>query len=228
MEALVVLTLMALVIPTGWTVLMRHRVAGQRVAGRAEGLETVRTLAWILAEETGAGTEGLDWRLEGGDALVLRAFRGHALLTHPSGGTGDLAVCFRGFRTPVPAKDSVLLLGADGQWRVHDLLDRRGSSTPCPGTEGEGREERWTLSPPPEVSVFGRLFETGRYFLTNGALRYRRGEGGRQPLTPERILTGRFLSPAEGGNPFGWEVVLRPEVPGDSASETSLWRGRGW
>ena len=38
------------------------------------------------------------------------------------------------------------------------------------------------------------VFETGTYHLSRGALRYRRGRGGRQPVTEEVLESGSFDS----------------------------------
>jgi hypothetical protein len=200
------------------------------VAHRAEGLETIRTIAWLLPEEVSGGRAGRDWWIEHGDSLTLRAFRGLALIEGGPVQTRVVRVCFRGVRSPDPEKDSVLLLGVDGSWRAHDLEDRVRVSSGCPGLD-EGSEEKWTLSPAPSGALLARVFERGSYHLADGALRYRRGEGGRQPLTPERIRTGSFLGPAEGGHPFAWEIALGGPLGGPralSGSETLLWRGGGW
>ena len=61
-----------------------------------------------------------------------------------------------------------------------------------------------------------------------GALRYRRGEGGRQPLTPENIETGSFRDGSEPGSTFGWEITLRPpksRVGVPERGEPRIWRG---
>ncbi len=229
LEALLALFLLSLVIQGGWTVFVRSREAGLKVARRAEALETIRTIAWLLPEEVSGGRAGLDWRVEGGDSLTLRAFRGLALMEGNPVPTRVVRVCFRGIRTPDPEKDSVLVLGVDGRWRVNDLEDRHRISSSCPDVE-KGWEEEWTLASASSGGVLARLFERGSYHLADGAIRYRRGEGGRQPLTPERIQDGRFLGPEEGGRPFGWEIALRGAPGGRRASggsEALSWRGGG-
>ena len=208
----------------------RHREAGLSVAARAEGLETVRTLAWLLPQEVAVGREGLDWRVVDGDSLELRAFRGTALVETGSIKAQRFRVCYRGIRGPIPEKDSVLLLSKDGSWTVHDLEYRISISSRCGGLEN-GSGEEWTLSPGRSDALLARLFERGSYHLTGGALRYRRGDGGRQPLTPEKIRRGRFMGSAERGNPFAWEIVLHHSPPGrteDRPGPTTLsWRGGG-
>ena len=230
LEALLALVLFSLLVHGSLTILVRHREAGVDVAHRAEGLETVRTIAWLLPEEVSGGRVNSDWWAKGGDSLNLRAFRGTALIRGRTGSAPLVIVCFRGLRAPDPDKDSVLVLGGDGRWTAHDLQRRTPNPADCPGPDA-GREEEWALSPAPVDPVFARVFERGSYHLADGALRYRRGEGGRQPLTPERIQEGEFLGSSEGGRPFAWEVSLlgpprgRPDPAGPGAR---TWRGGVW
>jgi hypothetical protein len=224
LEALVVLLLLAAVAQGGWTVLAQQRLAASDVSSRAEGLETVRTVAWLLREEVSYGRPGRDWWVDGSDSLAMRVFRGAGLVKAGEGEGDRVRVCFRGIRSPNPEKDSILLLGKDGRWSAHGLQARARAQEVCPGLGG-GWEEDWTLSPEPSEAVLGRVFERGSYHLVNGALRYRRGGGGRQPLTPERVSSGRFVPLWSGARAISWEVVLTPTPTRvDSAS----WRGRIW
>ena len=229
LEALLVILLLSLVVPGAWKVLVVQRNAGVAVAHRAEGLETVRTVAWLLQTEISKGRAGVDWAANGGDTLGLRAFRGQGLLDDGGRAGASIRICYWGIRSPVPEKDSVLLLGKDGQWSAHDLLHRTEMSEDCLGGDG-GTEERWSLYPDPPPSVFAKLYERGRYHLSSRALRYQRGHGGRQPLTPERIEAGRFMGPKEGGTPFAWELVIEDPDPRHDSTSTpgsARWRGRG-
>jgi hypothetical protein len=226
-EAILALTLLALLVTTLWSFLARHRQVGIDLAQRADGLETVRTIAWLLRTEIANGRPGLDWEVHGGDSLTLRAFRGLALIRAGSPDGVRVGVCFRGFRSPAPEKDSVLLLGPDGRWRAINLEDRVRSSSPCSGVD-DGWVEEWVLSQGIPGAVLARLFESGSYHFTGWALRYRRGEGGRQPLTPETIETGSFRVGAGPGSPFGWEITLRPpkgRVGVPTRGEPRIWRG---
>lgn len=224
LETLFVLILLAAVAQGGWTVLAQYRKAASDVAERAEGLETVRTIAWLLPEEVSGGRPEEDWWASGGDSLALRAFRGVGLVKGGEVGGDELRVCFRGIRSPNADKDSVLLLGKDGRWRAHELLGRVRAEDECPGLGG-GWEEVWTLSPDPGDAILGRVYERGSYHLVNGALRYRRGEGGRQPLTPERLKSGRLVLPDGEGAGLSWEVAL---ARARSGADSSIWRGRVW
>ena len=79
-EAIVALSLLALLVTTLWSSLSHHRQVGIDLAQRADGLETVRTIAWLLRTEVANNRPGLDWEVHGGDSLTLRAFRGLALI----------------------------------------------------------------------------------------------------------------------------------------------------
>jgi hypothetical protein len=223
MEVLLALLLLSVLVPGAWSVVARHQTAAVGVGHRAEALETIRTAAWLLPEELSGGLPGRDW-WEERDSVALRAFRALGLVKAGSVSGQGLVACVRGIRTPSPEKDSVLLLGADGLWRAHELQGRVRVAGDGPEVEG-GWEEKWTLSPDPADAVLGRIFERGSYHLADGALRYRRGAGGRQPLTPERIHAGRFSRGGEGGAGFVWEMTLS-EPPGRAGS--TGWRGILW
>lgn len=222
-ELLVVLALLSLVVQLGWTVLSGQRRAATALSVRAEGLETVRTVGWLLPEELSGGEPERDWWVAG-DSIGLRAFRGVGFVLGDSVRGDRVRVCYRGIRSPAPEKDSVLFLGIDGRWRAHDLVSRALRPGACVQT-ADAWEEEWVVSPEAGRSVLVRLFERGSYHLSSGALRYRRGAGGRQPLTPERILEGNILVPSSPGGRVGWEALLssaRPEGTGGS------WRGVVW
>jgi len=222
MEALLVLLLLSILVPGAWAVVARHRTAAAGAGHRAEALETIRTAAWLLPEELSGGVPGRDWWMQE-DSVALRAFRALGLVRAGSIDEQELVACVRGIRAPTTDKDSVLLLETDGRWRAHELQGRARIAA-CPEVEG-GWEEKWTLSPEPGKAVLGRIFERGSYHLADGALRYRRGAGGRQPLTPERIQAGRFSGGAMGGVGFAWELTLT-EPPGRDGGLG--WRGTLW
>jgi hypothetical protein len=182
-EALVALLLSYLMMALALGALARQREVLQNLAARSERLAAARlTRHVLLTEARAAAGEGA--YAAGSDSLALRAFRGHALVCPGPVGERELQVRAEGVRAPDPAKDSVLLLLASGVVAALALLDRSPSAGPCPG--GAEPPERWTLSGPvPPGVVEARWFERGTYYLTEGALRYRRGQAGRQPLTPE-------------------------------------------
>jgi hypothetical protein len=207
LEVIVALTLLALLVSIGWGFMAKHREVVSAISHRASGLETIRTMAWLLGQETRAGRRGVDWVVGPGDSLPLRAFRGFALIEGDSWVGSRVRVCFRGHRSPAPEKDSVLLLGPDGSWAPLDLVDRVHLSSECRGMLG-WEEEEWTLSGGRPGDVVGRLFERGSYHLANGALRYSRGVGGRQPITPENLEEGSFVPPSTEGRGIHWKVTL--------------------
>ncbi|NNM05832.1 MAG: hypothetical protein HKO65_12150 [Gemmatimonadetes bacterium] len=231
-EAIVTLLLLVLLVSTAWKTLAGHRQLVIDLAHRADGLETVRTLAWILGEEVSEGRPGSDWEVVETDSLSLRAFRGMGLIESGARVGRTVTVCFRGFRSPAPEKDSLLMLGGDGRWTAVDLEHRTRIGSDCSGAAGWWREE-WTVSRASPDAVLARLFERGSYHLTDGALRYRRGLGGRQPLTAEVIETGSFISRSRPGDPFGWEITLRSQGRGSTPRpngpvSTLPWRGGVW
>ena len=216
-EAILVMALLALLVPTAWKLFSTFRSAGMRVAMTAEGLETVRTVAWILGEEFSGTIPGWDRWSDGGDSVSLRAYRGFAIVEGKMPG-GGLRVCYRGLRSPDPAKDSVLFLTDGGGWRPHALGSRVRGEAGC-SAGGDGWTEIWIVDPESSSPVVGRLFERGSYHLAEGALRYRRGAGGRQPLTPERVGLARLES---AGGALSWELVL--STPWER-TDTLPWKG---
>jgi len=179
------------------------------LSGRSEGLEVVRTVWGVLDEELRPGMVGRDWVPVTGTALRLRAFRGVGRVCSPVAGAEGWIVAYRGRRAPDAVRDSLLVLGEDGGWRAFALLSvaRTSGCTPDPGES----VYRMGWSGPAQGArpIFVRLFETGEYHLADGALRYRRGAGGRQPLTPERLGAGSGFRALSGG------VEVRIEFPGN-------------
>jgi len=192
---------------------------------RAEALEVVRTVWVVLDEELRPGVFGRDWQLPGrGEAVSLRAFRGVArVCTDQAEAEGaGRTVAVRGRRAADPSRDSLLVLGADGGWRAFGL-DRVAPGSGCAPDPGEVIQ-RWSWDQAGAPSpVLLRYFERGEYHLADGALRYRRGNAGRQPLTPERLAESSGFHPVPGGVeveltidgggafgggvPFVWDIV---------------------
>lgn len=65
------------------------------------------------------------------------------------------------------------------------------------------------LGEPEYPWVFLRYFESGQYHLTNGALRHRRGQGGRQPLTAQVLSHESAMIPTNRGV----QVILVGDLP---------------
>ena len=224
LEALVATLLLLLVLHSGLSVFSQFRTAVSRFAHRAEGLETIRTVAWLLPEELSGGRPGRDWGPISRDSIPLRAFRGLAIVSPGYPGEEEISVCFRGIRVPNAEKDSVLLLGIDGRWTPHELVARVRGGSGCMSME-EGWWETWRLNPAPVEGVLARVFEWGSYHISDGAFRYRRGRGGRQPLTPERISVGGFRGSVGETTSFTWDLELG--MFGDLGIPIP-WRGSAW
>ena len=181
-EVLVSLLLGLAVISLGWSALAHQRTVASRLRSELDLLSARRLAAIVIGKELRAGVRGRDWIVRAPDRLSLRAFRGWgpvcALGTEP----GNIVVVYHGERAANPAKDSVLILTADG-WQRADLMRRASGAGSCAMDLG-GDSEMWTIDPPVPGALVARIFERGSYHVSGGALRYRRGLGGRQPLTP--------------------------------------------
>ncbi len=164
---------------------------GQRLArsmgGRVSAAEAIRVSGGVLAGELRYLDPAVDIHAIGADSLAIRVFRGAAVVC---AATDDGAlVRYDGLRAPDPAKDSVLALDSLGRAHPVALFESAGADDAC--AAGAGRAAyRWTLAAAPPRGTLLLLFEAGSYHLADRALRYRRGAGGRQPLT-EELLDGR-------------------------------------
>jgi hypothetical protein len=219
MEAVVGLLLLAFVVQLTWALLSRQISVARAAADRIELLEARRTVRWILEEELRASQKGWAWQLHSGDSLSLRAFRGSGLVCPPGSGREVLVAGYSGIRSPNPEKDSVQALGSGGMWQTFKLDDRVRLDGSCPVAPNLDLE-RWVLSDSAAGIVLARIFESGSYHLSDGVLRYRRGEGGRQPLTPAGPFRESGLSATESG--LGW--ILRSELVGHPP-EVVEWKG---
>ncbi len=209
-ELLMVVFLAAVVVQGGWVAFGTFRKAARKAGEGAQGLETARTVGWILEEEFSGSVPLRDWWSEGRESVSLRAFRGLGFV-EGSESTGEVRVCYRGVRSPNAEKDSVLLLGSNGRWTSHALEGRAKGEPGCGGSEGTWTEF-WRIEPDWSGQVLARVFERGTYHFSAGALRYRRGWGGRQPLTPLRVASGKFDSASE--TPEGLRWSFRELLPG--------------
>jgi hypothetical protein len=152
-----------------------HALAIERVEAR-------RLAAVVLAAEVRNLVPGEDFEVPERAVLELRAVRGIAI----SCGAADGAVFirYRGMRDPEPRKDSVIAITAAAE-RVLALAETAPVVGQCHAEPGEVvLGWRFEGEPPPGRPLY-LLFERGSYHLSDRALRYRRGDGGRQPLTPE-------------------------------------------
>ncbi len=209
-EALLAVSLGAGILLSALGLMSAQRRSANRLIAQADGLLARRVIRTVLGEELRRGVEGRDWWSSGGDSVRLRVFRGLAFLC-PSGNPNRVLARYQGSRLPNPRKDSVLVLGPSGRWQAVDLIGRARTSLTCSDAPSE-TVEFWVLNPPVPGGVVARLFEAGSYHLSGGAFRYRRGRGGRQPLTPEVFVVERsHLGPGSNG---GLALELATETPG--------------
>lgn len=211
-EVLVGLLLMALLVQLSWSLLAAARRTAQRLIQRSEALDTER-LGWhVIAREVNAGLPSRDWRVETSRVLALRAFRGVAETCPGSASRDGALVRYAGIRLAEPAKDSLLALTETGLWTVLRITARTPALSGCPAWPGAA-VERWSWEPPAPGVVLARVFERGSYHLEDKAIRYRSGEGGRQPLSEEVLESGTFAATSAG-----LELHLRLRV-----DERTLW-----
>jgi hypothetical protein len=180
--------------------------------------EAARTGLIVLGAEL-RFTAATDVSATSDDSVRLRAFRGGGRVCGLQ--DGSVRVVYRGVRQPDPAKDSVLLMGSDA-------IEARRLESVRPSSECGGSLELDVDEPGPDAAVYALLFETGAYVLAEGAVRYRRGAGGRQPLT-EPILRGMGLEAATGALqirlPANRDSLPRLAGPPVKATIRSLNRG---
>lgn len=220
MELLVGLTLAGILLGSAVSLMgTLSRAVGEGMA-RWDYLEAVRTV-WVTTErELRPGVPGRDWDVGADGVLRLRAFRGLGRVCGTGGEPGIHPVAWRGERLPVPGADSLLILGRDGGWRTAALeawseaeSSSGGDATGCGADETERSGWMQWEGAGSEPPVLVRGFERGAYSIQAGAFRYARGEGGRQPLTPEIVAS------AEGYRRVGDGLVVElvPSLAGGRA-----------
>jgi hypothetical protein len=220
-EVLVALIVGLLVVHLGLATLASMRTAQTGLSARSDALVALRVARHVLRRELRHGRGGLDWWAYA-DSIALRAFRGTALVCPGAPAADEILVSYRGDRLPEPAKDSVLLLMADGSRQVRGLRSVSTPDTVC-GVAADTLLALWRLEASvPAGGVLARIFERGSYHLSGSALRYRTGGGGRQPLTAQVWRTP----------PTGWAVdstavsvslVPRIEAPSRSWGAFLAW-----
>jgi hypothetical protein len=197
-EVLVALLLTVLIVQLSWSLLVSARQAASRLIQRSEAIDAER-IGWnVLSRELSAGVPARDWTLESARVLPLRAFRGLAEICASLSSQDGAAVRYAGMRLPEPAKDSLLALTERGDWVTLRLTSRAPSTLECPAWPGVPLE-RWSWEPVQPGLVVARVFERGSYHLEDRAIRYRVPDGGRQPLSEERLESGSaFLGSTTG------------------------------
>ena len=184
---------------------------------RGRAADVVRTADLILNGDLryAAGPD----MVPGRDSIRLRAVRGGGTVC---GGGPELRIRYRGARRPDPTKDSALVLtGGATAGSVHEVASV--------ASDGDCGGYRLQLSPAAGAEVgMVLIFETGTYHLSGGALRYRRGRGGRQPVT-EAVLDDPWFEWTAGGLvarlPLHADTFLRLPAAEQRATVRLLSRG---
>ena len=217
-EVLVSLLMGLAVFSLGGSALARQSTVASRLRSEMDLLSAQRLAAIVLGKELRAGVRGRDWAVQAPDRLSLRAFRGWGLSCGIGTEPGTVVVVYHGERAANPAKDSVLVLTADG-WRQADLTRRVAGGSSC-AMDPDGDSEVWTIDPPVPGALVARIFERGSYHISDGAFRYRRGLGGRQPLTLDVFDD---LSTMEArGDGIILRLIADGSRPGDDTTSVAL------
>ena len=208
-------------------VAFRDSMKGTRMT--VELLELRRVARHVLFQEVRTGVPWVDWTIGSGDSVDIRAFRGTGIACDTAVAGSDIAVRYVGLRRPDPAKDSVLALSANGWWSASRLVALLSAAGRCGSSTGVGIEV-WRLDPPVPGAVVGRIFERGSYHLAAGALRYRRGFGGRQPITAVLLDIGSASGSGISAHRTGLELRLAPDPlrPAPSVDSTRTWPLETW
>jgi hypothetical protein len=203
-ELLLALTLTALVAAVLIGLLLAQLGLARITAQRAFAADATRTATHIIGSEVRRAQSG-DVRAVSSDSLAMRLFRGMGIVCAAAGAT--LRVRYRGDRVPDADKDSVLLLPSA---RALALTHARPAPhASCTARAGETVFDL-TLSRQQQGEAAALVFESGTYFLTSRALRYRLGAEGRQPLTAE--VFAQSLTRFHAG-PDGVLLQLTAEPP---------------
>jgi hypothetical protein len=179
----------------------------REVARRIDAADAVRVASHIIAGEVRRMAPP-DLRAMHRDSLSIRAFRGAAIVCASTG--EDVGVRFRGDRLPDPAKDSVLVISPHAAELAVRLLEvRHGAASTCVAKPGETLMS-WSVQPAIAAASILLVFESGSYYLTAGALRYRLGAEGRQPVTAELFLTPSTRFAAGPGAALSLTLATEP------------------
>lgn len=131
------------------------------------------------------------------DSVRIRAIRGSGVICAID--DRGILVRYAGVRRPDPAKDSVVVILQPATAGIAYGLEAVAGDGRCGGS----LRLRLAGRPPGSTAGVALVFETGSYSLA-GALRYRRGAGGRQPLTEDILDASGF----EGRSPAAVHVRL--------------------
>ena len=180
-ELVITLALSSVIAIALGSVLLTHLRIARIIAARVAAVDAVRLALGVLPAELRLAAPGRDIRGVSPDSVAARLPRIAGVVC--GRGAGRVWVRASGLRQPAADKDSVLFIGAAGE-QVRALASVTEDAGPC--------------SPGPELAVYRLdvgdtaglgpvvvVFESGTYYLSARALRFRLGGEGRQPLTEE-------------------------------------------
>jgi len=205
-ELVVALFLLALLGSTAIGLLSAELALVRQAADATEAGNAIRFAARLLHAEMGP-LVGIDFHGLATDSSRQRVFRGTGTVCGVT--TTSAVIRYVGLRHPDPAKDSVLALTPEGEIAKALLASSVPAPPPCVPRPGEAVLELTVAGGlrPGDVVL---LFETGTWHLSSSALRYARGAGGRQPLTPAVLVddsTG-MSADTSGTGPVAVRVAL--------------------
>ena len=186
-EVMAALALSGMVAVLAGSLLQSQARIARDTAERARRTEALRTASHVLTTELRWLTPDTDLRVLNSDSLTLRAFRGRGIVC----AYDDLSALLRytGLRSPDAAKDSVLVL-RDTMYEAAVALQAAAPAAAGCITDASEQLQRVVVGIPLRVGDVLAFFESGTYYLTANALRYRLGAEGRQPITAE-LFDGR-------------------------------------
>ncbi|MEO5511846.1 MAG: hypothetical protein ABIS27_14550 [Longimicrobiales bacterium] len=185
-EGIVVLGLSVLIGAALSAALLTQSRLARAVAERIAHNDAARMTLLVLPREIRLADPDRDVRASSADSLAGRWVRSSGTICASQGNLTWLRL--RGIRAPDPAKDSLLLVSSQ-QETVHVLSAFVRDQAHCAASADE-QIYRTTLSATPPDGAVAMIFESGTYYLSQRALRYRLGGEGRQPLTEEFLRDG--------------------------------------
>ena len=177
-ELLMALMLAGLLAAAAAALLQTQAALSRNTTHHAQAAELLRTTAHVLTAETRWSNANVDLRAAAADSIALRAFRASAVVLRVEP-DGRLLARLNALRAPDASKDSVLVLTDYGREVHAQLIDASTTPLPC----GPGDCYLLRISATAAAGDALLIFESGNYYLSTRALRYRLGAEGRQPLT---------------------------------------------
>ncbi|HEX6693565.1 MAG TPA: hypothetical protein VF035_02560 [Longimicrobiales bacterium] len=225
-EAVVMLVLAVLVGAIMCGALLSQVRLARSISERVARNDAARSALHIVPTELRTLDPSTDIRAAAADSIAARWVRSSGIVC--AGAPPDLWVRMTGMRQPDPSKDSVIIVRA-GSDRVVGIDAVAPDASACVGV-GSGpvyriRSADMAADTNAVVGGAALVFESGTYYLSQRALRYRVGAEGRQPLTDEALRdagSAMRIDGAAGPFPATFRITLelRPGT-GQTGSRTA-------